>query len=83
MTQYGGKQIITSAFLTKTSGPFSVRRTWRERLFSWPWKPFKATKTITIQVPSDEVLVMADRIIMHPEMFRRLQDKLDNITTPL
>lgn len=22
----------------------TVRRTWRERLFSWPWRPWQATK---------------------------------------
>ena len=79
MAQYGGKQIITSVYLTKTSDPLSVKRTWKERLFSRPWKPWQATKMITIQVPSDEVLVMMDRIIMHPEMFRRLQTKLEEV----
>ena len=77
MIPYMGKRIITSPILTKTSDPFPVKRTWIERLFSLPWRPWKATKMITIQVPSDEVIIMADTITMHPETLRKFQAELE------
>lgn len=72
-----GKQIITSLYLTKISEPFPVKRTWVERLFSQPWRPWKATKMITRQVPSDEVIMMEDKIIMHPATLKQLEAALE------
>lgn len=31
-----------------------IRRTWWERLFSWPWRPWVATKPPLIELPSFE-----------------------------
>jgi len=78
--RYCGKEIITSLHMTKTSDPFSVKRTWRERLFSWPWRPWQTTKMITKQIPSDEVYVFEDRMMMHPETLRQLQAELKEHT---
>ncbi len=37
-----GIQIITDPYVSDYD---QVRRTWRERLFSWPWQPFVKFKT--------------------------------------
>lgn len=53
-------KILTSEYLADT-----VLRTWKERLFSWPWRPWKKTK----KVPFNEVFLWnGDTIICHPSM---------------
>lgn len=49
------------------------RRTWRERLVSWPWRPWVVMKTIRIEVPSSRVLRVGNRLIMHPATWSRLK----------
>ena len=59
-----GRRVIVSPHLTKR-----VPRSWRERLFSWPWQPWRATKA----VPSDEVLLMDGMLVMHPATYVMLK----------
>lgn len=40
-TSFAGMKIFVSRPVSAT-----VKRTWKERLFSMPWKPFKTTKVI-------------------------------------
>jgi hypothetical protein len=59
-----GIPIIESAHLTKTVS-FERTLTWRERLFSWPWRPWVKTITEYAQVPSDEIfLINCDGVMM-------------------
>lgn len=71
-------KIIESEYLTEPGDPIVVRRTWRERLYSRPWRPWKSTKTITPQVPRKIILeaVINGRrsFIMHPVVARYLRD---------
>jgi hypothetical protein len=48
-----GIPIITNPYLTESK---VVPRSWKERLFSWPWRPLVKTKTI--QVPDDKVYLI-------------------------
>ena len=32
-------------------------RTWKERLFTWPWRPFKRTTTYTMWIEKGEVIL--------------------------
>jgi len=48
-----GIPVITNPYLTMTK---KVPRTLRERLFSWPWHPFRTHKYI--QVPDDKIYVI-------------------------
>jgi len=77
ITRYAGKQVITSPYLTKMSEPFSAKRSWKERLFTRPWQPFKSTKMITEQIPSDEVLLFDGKIVIHPITLEKLKFKLE------
>jgi len=54
--------------------PYIEKRTWKERLFSLPWNPFKRTKTVVPKVPSKRVLVFSNTVIVHPEMARILRN---------
>ena len=41
-------------------------RTWKERLWSWPWKPWISVRT----VPSNKIVQYGDHtLIMHPQTF--------------
>lgn len=44
--------------------------TWRQRLRSW--KPWKKTRMVAKQVPSNRILVLGDTIICHPEMAAKI-----------
>jgi hypothetical protein len=50
-----------------------VCRSWRERLFSRPWKPWRRTK----MVPSHEVLIYGSMVVVHPEVGRELRAGVD------
>ena len=75
MINFGGCRVIESVYLTEMGEPVIVRRSWRERLFSRPWRPWKATKTITPQVPMKGGYCLADgTLVMHPETLRRVKE---------
>jgi len=44
----GSVRIVSSPFLYTAE---LVKRTWRERLLSWPWRPFGKWKSIKIPDP--------------------------------
>lgn len=61
-------KIRESIFVTEDGEPYEEPRTWRERLFSLPWRPLQATRTITPKVPSRAVYELLDgSLVMHPE----------------
>ena len=85
MNHLGGLQITESEWMTEPGPPVTVKRTWRERLFSgycpecnrdgWalPWAPWWPTRQVTgPQVPRKDVLVFGGRIVGHPATIRRL-----------
>jgi len=62
-------KIIYDDRLVEEGESYDVKRTWKERLFTLPWRPLKATKTITPMVPMTEALVMPDgTMVMHPKL---------------
>jgi hypothetical protein len=65
---FHGLRVTTTVWLTKW-----VPRTRRERWLSWPWQPWIRTK----EVPSDEVLQLTDRLVVHPLMLPRLKAVLE------
>jgi hypothetical protein len=74
---FGGMRIIESLLLEEDGEPIIVRRRWVERLFSWPWRPFVATRTIIPRIPyRGAVRVNETTLAMHPATFRRLKDSL-------
>jgi hypothetical protein len=57
-----------------------VRRTWRERLFTLPWRPLRRTKRVVRLVPDPEVFMMDGKIFGHPatidEFVRKANEQL-------
>lgn len=65
--------IIQNPYLVKSE---TVQRSWKERLFTWPWKPWRRTKIL--QVPSNEAIVDAinHKVYVHPEFYETLKKSL-------
>ncbi len=68
-----GIKVFVNDKLTK-----QVRRTWRERLLTSPWRPWRKTK----EVFSDQVFYtkdcggMVNKVIMSPLVFDKVKDEL-------
>jgi hypothetical protein len=74
-----GMRIIESAYLEEDGEPYQVRRTWRERLFTRPWRPLVATRTVVPKVPFRGVIQLnATTLVMHPVTLRQLRETLGN-----
>ena len=61
-----GQQIITSVHCYEVQ---SIKRTWRERLWSWPWRPWVTFKTFHKPV----AYRMGNQIVCHPAMLSEIQ----------
>lgn len=48
-------------------------RSWKERLFTWPWRPMKKTKFTTIQVPSRQVMCLQGVYYAHPALIEEIR----------
>lgn len=58
-------------------GPLrTVRRTWRERLYDWPWTPWQATREERRWEPLQKAIYTGRQFICHPQMAHRLRLKL-------
>ena len=69
-----GVKIIESLLMVEDGTPYEVKRFWRERLFSRPWRPLHPTRTVVPKVPKREALRMPDgSLVMHPELARELR----------
>ena len=77
ISTYRGYQLIESSYLVDRGPDKLIDRTWKERLFSLPWTPFKKTKVVETYVPSDKMYVIGrDKIIIHPEKIKIIKDAL-------
>lgn len=68
-------RIIESELMVEDGEPYEVRRTWKERLFTRPWRPWKATRTVVPKVPMKGGYRLADgTIIVHPAIARKMRE---------
>ena len=73
-----GVKIVTSIHMVVDGEPYEVPRTWKERLFSRPWRPMRKTRTEIPKVPSREALQLPDgSLVMHPAMATELRRMWD------
>lgn len=74
---FNGMCVIESAYLEEDGEPYTVRRSWRERLFSRPWRPFVATRTVVPKVPYRGAMrIGPNTLLMHPATLRAMCDRL-------
>lgn len=70
--------IIEDEHLVENGPPETVRRTWKERLFSLPWKPLQATVTIIPKIPIRTIYKLPGNfLVMHPETAQELRRELE------
>jgi hypothetical protein len=69
----GGLSIFENATLTEDGEPYEHPRTWKERLFTRPWRPLKATRTVIPQVPMKTVFKTQFGLVMHPETAKAMK----------
>lgn len=76
-------RVVTNPILTKTETR-EVKRTWKERLFTRPWTPWKVMRTETHQVPDRDVLVdKINRVIYaHPVVVKEMNEALNKVVSP-
>lgn len=72
-----GYRVVTDPNMVVPGSYSVVHRSWRERLFSRPWQPFKRTRGVTHFIPDPNVIIRKDTMIMHPDILRRLIDQLE------
>lgn len=70
-----GFQIIEASYLTVPKEEV-ILRSWKERLLSWPWKPWEKEKTVTTMVPDEKIYKTGNQIICHPAIAQQLKDTL-------
>jgi hypothetical protein len=77
---FHGYKVVANPILTKTETR-EVKRTWKERLFTRPWQPFKVIRTESYQVPDRDVLVdKINRVIYaHPSVVKELNEALTKV----
>lgn len=74
-TGYRGLRVVINPELTtdvEVESSMEVDRTWRERLFSWPWRPWLSMKTITYSVvdrqPDPNIYFVDGVLYCHPKL---------------
>ena len=75
---FGGIQVIEGVNMTVAGELYEVSRTWKDRVFTWPWNPLRKTYTIIPQVPSDEIIRFKDKMVCHPTIANKLRQELRN-----
>jgi len=70
-------KIIEDERLVKEGEPVEVKRSWFDRLFSWPWEPWIATETVIPMVPDDGIYQFeGDTFIMHPATAKLVRERM-------
>ena len=77
MLTYKGVRVIESVYCTKNVW---VPRTWRERLFTLPWRPLRKMKYMT--VPDPALYAFRGGMVGHPATVARLRESLAREETP-
>lgn len=68
-----GYRVVENISMTLAGEAHKEKRTWKERLFSLPWNPFKSHNITIPQIPSTEVIMFENSMIMHPDIAEKLR----------
>lgn len=55
---------------------YTIRRTWKQRLLTRPWRPWRATIVRTRRVPSKQIYALNGAFFAHPETATRIRAML-------
>jgi len=77
MMNISGIPVFIDDHLVIDDGFESVKRTWKERLFSRPWNPIKSTKFINKYKPDTTIYKSYFGYTMHPSIYDKLKKEID------
>jgi hypothetical protein len=55
------------------------KRTWKERMFTLPWHPWKATKTVYYPEAIPAMYRIGNKIVGHPAKIAELKAEIDRL----
>lgn len=78
----GSYRIVENTYMVIQNGYKYIPRSWKERLFSWPWTPWEDMKRVPNMEPDPDMLTMPGangipNLVGHPETVRHLKNRLD------
>lgn len=74
--------IIENPALVEAGTPIHIRRSWKKRLFSRPWKPLQATIVKIPMIPIRRIYRLpTGALIMHPEIAKELRQAMSQLIT--
>jgi len=76
--------VITSPHMTEpVEVEREIKRSWKERLFTWPWQPWLSTKVITVieHHPRQDIVIApastgGQMIVCHPSVEHVIRDRI-------
>ncbi len=73
---------MTNTHLTIPGKATEVGRTWHDRWFSLPWRPWVKTRMYAPQIPDPHIYKMSDMLdgqcfVMHPETLKRVVEVME------
>ncbi len=76
-TMIRGHRVMTNHLLTVPGKATEVMRTFHDRWFTWPWRPWVKTWMYTPRIPDPHIYKMSDMLdgqclVMHPETLKRV-----------
>ena len=71
-------KVIEDKSLEEFDYEFTLKKSWKDRLFSWPWQPFKKEIVVTSTKPSKLVYKRDDCLVMHPVVAKKLRNYIKN-----
>ena len=74
---YGGFRVLSSSALVEEKIE-QIKRSWKKRLFSLPWKPWKKMEEHRYSVPKRVIVRMGKTIVVHPVVLEELKEACRN-----
>jgi hypothetical protein len=71
-----GFNIIEDERMVENALPRLVRRAWRDRLFTRPWRPWRKHKTVIDKVAMQCAYQFDEGLVMHPEIAAKVRAAL-------
>ena len=74
MNRFAGMQVFVSRATIQT-----VKRSWYERLWSWPWRPLQATKQVVVPaaIPTDQCYKINGALHCGEQFYEQLKAHLN------
>lgn len=74
-----GERFIADKYMTETKTE-EVKRTWKERLFTLPWRPRKTHKFVSTVVPSRQLIWSNGSYFAHPALIQEIKAQAEKET---